>query len=299
MPPSALRTVEGNRPYRKTLPAVLPNRFDQARPFVTLGIIMLAWLLLPLVLKTFARSTLFEIQAPLIVADSYVQDLQTFWSNRLHSKDELLKAGRDQAGLIAQYDFSTQQNQQLQAEILRLENLLNLPPLPAFRYEPARVALRDFSSWWQHLVIRKGSNYGLLVGSPVVFSGGVVGRVTEVHRYTAVVDLITSPTFRIAASIAGDSRPVSYHGGLDDSFSSPRGFVEFVPLDVYAARSTPKRIVTSGLGGVFPAGLSLGEISGLEASPDGQFRFGDVKLDERLGSLTEVTVLVPLNPDAL
>jgi rod shape-determining protein MreC len=278
---------------------VLPKRFDQARPFLTLGVLLLLWLLLPLALKTFTRATFFAIQAPLTVADSYVEDLQHFWSNRLHSKDELLKAGRDLAGLIAQYEYSTQQNKALEAEILRLENLLNLPSLPAFRLEPARVARRDFSGWWQRMVIRKGTNYGIPVGAPVVFAGGVVGRVVEVHRYTAVVDLITSPTFRVAATVSGDNRPISYQGGLNDSFSSPKGAVEFVPLDLFASPSAPKRLVTSGLGGVFPAGLTLGDIIDLRPGGDGLFKTGTVTLDERLISLTEVTVLVPLNPEEL
>ena len=278
---------------------MLPKRFDQVSPFVTLGIILLTWLLLPFVFKTFTRATFFEIQAPLTVADSYAHDLQDFWSNRLRSKDELLQAGRDLAGLVAKYHFSVQQNQQLEADILRLENLLNLPPLPAFRLEAARVARRDFSGWWQRFTIRKGQNFGLTVGAPVVFSGGVVGRITEVHRYTAVVDLVTSPTFRLAASVAGDNRPISYQGGLNDSFKAPRGTVEFVPLEFTAARNAPRRLVTSGLGGIFPAGLSLGEILNLELSADGLFKAGDVQLDERIGTLTEVTVLVPLNPEEL
>lgn len=278
---------------------MLPKRFDQARPFATLGIILLAWLFLSLVVKTFTRATFFEIQAPMVVADSYVQDLQTFWSNRLHSKDELLKAGRQVAGLIADYDFGVQQNKNLQAEILRLENLLNLPPLPSFRFEPARVARRDFTGWWQRIIIRKGKNYGIAVGSPVVFAGGVVGRVTEVYLYTSVVDLVTSPTFRIAASVAGNSRPLSYQGGLNDSFKSPRGTVEYIPNDIVATPAQTIHLVTSGLGGVFPSGLSIGEITNLKPSPEGLFKDGEVTLDERLGSLTEVTVLVPLNPEEM
>ena len=91
-------------PRPKNFTAVLPKRFDQARPFATLGIVLLAWLLLPLVLKTFTRTSFFEIQAPLAVADSYAQDLQTFWSNRLHSKDELLQAGQDMAGVSLRTD---------------------------------------------------------------------------------------------------------------------------------------------------------------------------------------------------
>ena len=278
---------------------MLPKRFDQTRPFLILGVILLVWLLLPLVVKTLTRATFFAIQAPLAVADSYVQDLQTFWSNRLHSKDELLKAGKDLSGLIAHYEFSVQQNKELEAEILRLENLLKLPSMPAFRYEPARVARRDFSGWWQRLTIRKGENHGIPVGAPVVFGGGVVGRVVEVHRYTAVVDLITSPTFRLAATVSGDNKPISYQGGLNSSFKSPRGTVEFVPLDIFATPAAPKRLVTSGLGGIFPPGLAIGDITSLEPSTDGLFKTGEVALDERLISLTEVTVLVPLNPEEL
>jgi rod shape-determining protein MreC len=278
---------------------VLPKRFDQTRPFFILGVILLVWLFLPLVVKTFTRATFFAIQAPLTVADSYVQDLQTFWSNRLHSKDELLKAGKDLSGLIAHYEFSVQQNKELEAEILRLENLLKLPSMPSFRYEPARVARRDFSGWWQRMTIRKGENHGIPVGAPVVFAGGVVGRIVEVHRYTAVVDLITSPTFRLAATVSGDNKPISYQGGLNSSFRSPRGTVEFVPLDIFATPTAPRRLVTSGLGGVFPPGLAIGDITNLEPSTDGLFKTGEVALDERLISLTEVTVLVPLNPEEL
>lgn len=276
---------------------MLPRRYDQARPFLILGIVLLAWIFLPLAAKVFTRASFFEIQAPLTVADSYVRDLQDFWANRMHSKDELLKAGRDLAGLVARYEYANQQNTHLEGEILRLENLLKIPAMPDFRFEPARVARRDFSGWWQRIIIRKGANYGITEGAPVVFAGGVVGRVTEVHRYTAVVDLITSPTLRLAAAVAGDTRPVSYQGGLNPSFNTPRGTVDFVPLDVYATAATPKRLVTSGLGGVFPPGLTIGEITQLEPSADGLFKSGEVLLDQRLGNLTEVTVLIPLNPE--
>jgi rod shape-determining protein MreC len=276
---------------------VSPKRFDQARPFATLGVVLLAWLLLPFALKAFTRVTFFELQAPFAAAQSYVQDLQEFWALRTRPKNEIIEAGRDLARLNASYEVRLQENEQLKAEILRLENLLKLPPMPAYRLEPARVARRDFSGWWQRMIIRKGSNYGITVGAPVVFSGGVVGRVVEVHAYTSVVDLVTSPTFRVAASAEGDNRPTSYQGGINDTFAAPRGTVEFVPLDIFATAAQPKRLVTSGLGGVFPSGLTIGEITLLEPSTDGLFKTGEVRLDERLGSLTEVTVLVPLNPE--
>ena len=58
--------------------------------------------------------------------------------------------------------------------------------------------------------------------------------------------------------------------------------------------AAPKRLVTSGFGGVFPPGLMLGTITRASMGSDGLFQAGEVRLDERLGALTEVTVLVPL-----
>lgn len=273
------------------------KRFDQARPVLILGVAVAAWLLIPIVVKSFFRASFFELTAPAIMVTSHVRDLQDYWALRAHSRDDLIKAGRDLARLNASYELGIQQNTELEAEIVRLENLLRLPKFDEYRYEHARVARRDFSGWWQRIVIRKGKNYGIVVDAPVVFTGGVVGRVVEVYATTAVVDLISSPTVRLTGVVEGDTRLITFSGGVNPTFRPPTGIVEFVPLDIYASSAAPKRLVTSGLGGVFPPGLTLGMITRVELGMDGLFKAGEVKLDERLGSLTEVTVLVPLNPE--
>lgn len=270
------------------------KRLDQAKPFVTLGIIFVAWLLVPTAIKAFLRASFFELTAPVTLAASRVRDLQEFWSLRLHSKSALIEAGRDLARLNSSYELAVQQNTELKSEIARLESLLRLPSFTEYRYEHARVARRDFSGWWQRIVIRKGKNYDIIVGAPVVFTGGVVGRVSEVRATTSVVELITSPSVRLAGVVEGDSRPISYQGGVNPTFAPPTGVIEFVPLDIVASVNTPKRLVTSGFGGVFPPGLTLGTITRVSIGSDGLFQSGEVRLDERLGSLTEVTVLVPL-----
>src|SRR3954469_10507649 len=121
----------------------------------------------------------------------------------MHSNRDLIEAGRDLARLNASYEVAIQQNAELQSEITRLESLLRLPSFSEYRYEHARVVRRDFSGWWQRIVIRKGKNYGILVGSPVVFTGGVVGRVAEVRAMTSVVELISSPSVRLAGFVEG------------------------------------------------------------------------------------------------
>jgi len=276
---------------------VSPKRLDQSRPFFTLGLVVIAWLVIPTVIKTFTRASFFELTAPISVSASYARDLQEFWSLRLHSNTELIDAGRDLARLNASYSLSVQQNSELQAQVARLESLLRLPPYANYRAEAARIARRDFSAWWQRMIIRKGTNFGIPVGAPVVFTGGVVGRVTEVHAYTSVVELISSPSVRIAAVVEGDDRPISFQGGINPTFGPPKGTIEFVPLDIFASAAAPKRLVTSGLGGVFPPGLNLGMVVKVEPSTDGLFKTGEVQLDQNLATLTEVTVLVPLNPE--
>lgn len=272
-------------------------RFDQARPFVTLGIIVAVWVLLPVVIKSFMRASFFELQAPVTMSASYLRDVQEYWGLRAHSNEELIAAGRDLArGMASTFEVVSQQNTELLAEVRRLEALLKLPAYAEFRQEHARVVQRDFSGWWQRLVIRKGKNYQIPVGAPVIFTGGLVGRVTEVRAYTAVVELVSSPTFRLAATVEADTRPISYQGGLNPTFGPARGVIEFVPLDIFANSAAPKRLVTSGLGGVFPPGLNIGQIMKVEPSTDGLFKTGEVQLDPRLNEITEVTVLVPLNP---
>jgi rod shape-determining protein MreC len=273
------------------------RRFDQARPFLLLGIILLGWLLVPVVVKSFLRVSFLEVQAPVDATASYVRDLQEFWADRAHSNSELVEAGRQLRRIYAGYEFQAQQLEAQRAELARLEQLLRLPSNPDFRLEPARVARRDMSGWWQQLVIRKGANYDIPPGAPVVFSGGVVGRVREVRAYTAIVDLVTSPRVRLAAHIQDDPRPVSYQGARNPTLGPARGLVEFVPPDIVAYSTNPRRLVTSGLGGVFPPGLTIGFVGRLDASPDGLFQSGEVSFDPRLDELTEVTVLVPLHAD--
>jgi len=288
-------------------------RFDQARPFLTLALLLLVWLVAPVFLKIFWRASFFEFQAPIDATASYVRDLQEYWTLRTHSKHELIEAGRDLARINASYALAVQENTTLRAQLDRQHALLQIPPPPEHRLEHARVVRRDFSAWWQRLIIRKGRNYAIPVGAPVVFAGGVVGIVSEVHAYTATVDLISSPNVRLAAVIEGDARPISYQGGLNPTLARPRGVIEFVPLDIAQTRSpttnTPNRngnapnalpahqLLTSGLGGVFPAGLRIGQITQLRPNADGLFQTGEVALDSRLSELREVTVLVPVATD--
>lgn len=265
----------------------------QLKPLLVLLVFLAIWWIAPTVMKRFSQNAFYEFQAPLIAAQGYAKDLQSYWSLRTRSKNDLIEAGRDLSRINAQYQNAKQMSEAQSEQIARLESLLNLPSRPEFRYEIARVAQRDISAWWQQIIIRKGENYDIPVGAAVVYNGGVVGRVREVHAYTAIVELVSSPGFRMAANVVGEAAPVTYLGVVNEPFSPPRGEALYVPPSITVTPAEPRKLVSSELGGIFPAGLTIGEITSLEPGSDGYFQKASVRLSPQLSALREVAVVIP------
>ena len=97
--------------------------------------------------------------------------------------------------------------------------------------------------------------------------------------------------------IEGDNRPVTFTGLASLPFTS-QGLVQHVATDIELLSSQKLWLVTSSLGGVFPDGLKIGSITGLEVDSQGLFQSGNVELDERLNRLSEVAVLIPKSTES-
>ncbi len=270
------------------------KRLDKSKPLILLGVFFAIWWLVPSLVKSFTRVSFSEFQAPVWIVSSYLDNLGDFWSRRNHSKEELITAGREIARKKVYYQLKTQQTKLLEEEIKRLEATLNMPGRIDFRYEVARVIQRDLNLWWQQVTIQKGKNYGIVKGAAVVFEGGVAGRVVEVNWLTSKVELISSPNFRMAASFEEDGRPVVYQGIVQNGFGNPVGSVRDAPEDLRASKQKPLKLVSTGLGGTFPPGLSIGNVIWMEPGSSGIFQAGRVQLDKRLLNLHEVSVLIPI-----
>ena len=273
------------------------ERKQRLRPLILLGLVLFIWILVPPFFKTVTEDFFYEFQAPAWIGGSFVRDVQKFWTGRVESKKGLIEKGRDLARLNATLQFQIQQLDTLSAQVDRYEELFNLPSLPTYQAIVGRIARRDTHGWWQEITIRKGSNFDIPEGAPVVFAGGVVGKVREVNMTTSKIDLITSPNIRLAAVFEGDKRPVLYQGSISGPFTSPKGSVMNVPTDIQISRDHPRRLITSGLGGVFPEGLTIGWVRSLEASSDGLFQSGEVVLSGDLNTLREVAILQKLESD--
>lgn len=270
------------------------------RPFFFLFAGMFVWWFAPAAARRAVYEAVYEFEAPSFVLSSRMRELAQYWELRSRSENDLIRAGRDASRLAATMQYEISRNTALRAENLRLEKLLGLPSRPEYRTVPARTVQRRLGMWWQQLVLRRGEEDGVRPGCPVVTAYGVVGRVREVFYDTCVVELISSPSFRISACIAGmENRPVTYQGAGAAPFGKPRGKISDVPADaVLPGGGARLDVVTSGLGGIFPAGLKIGSVAGTAArSGDGIFREADVALSQDLASIEEAAILVPVIPD--
>lgn len=263
------------------------------KPLVALLLLIGLWWLLPVTLQRWLQLSFAEFEAPFTVAHSHLKDLRTYWAYQNHSKRDLIEANRDLSRVNAAYAVGLAQVDELEAEIERLERLLKLPSELEYRYEVARVARRDFTAWWEHVIIRKGRTHGIEAGQAVIYAGGVAGRVRDVYAYTAVVELVSSPGFRMAAQIEGTESPVTFQGDVNAPMQPPLGEVLNVPPNVKRVSGKPLRLLSSELGGIFPAGLLIGDITRLEPAVDGYFQRGEVQLPQRLSELREVAIIVP------
>jgi rod shape-determining protein MreC len=268
------------------------------RPFVYLVLGLLVWWLAPAVFRSFCKDTFYEFQAPVLLTQSHLQDLQNYWAKHASRRD-LIEANRDLAREVAGLSYENRRLRSLADENQRLERLLDLPGHLEYRTVVARVVRRDLNTWWQRLIVRRGSEDGVRVGSPVVIGDGVVGRVTKVHRATSEVQLLSDPAFRISASIDGDERAAVYQGGDNPPFAPPLGKITHLPSDYLHTPpgGTPVNVFTSGGGGVFPGGMPIGVVKGeVQMTAEGLFSEGHVQLHPRLSVLEEVAILIPLKP---
>lgn len=260
-----------------------------------LGAFLFAWCIIPVIIKSTTQIGLYELQAPLSLIPGKLTDLQEYWSLRNHSKKELIEAIRDLARLNASYELSLSENAALKEELKRLEKLLDLPKLPEYQQILARVIRRELSSWSHQMIIHKGQKDGIVNGAAVIYDKGVVGRIKKTFAHTSIVDLASSPTFRIAAKFQGDDRPITYQGISNPAFMDPFGETHNIPNDITVPESEPLRLVSSKLGGIFPDGLTIGIVKNLQPGTDGIFNYAKVYLDTNLHAITEVAVLLPLN----
>ena len=273
------------------------NRQGARASYVALAVFVAGWVILPSAVRRLNREAFVEFQAPALHLVGKSRDLATFWEKKSRSSEEMVAAGRDLARINAALELKLKGLEDIRRENTRLREVTRYNVPADYLSVVARVATRDSSSWWQRIVIRKGRNDGIRPGAPVVFGDTVVGRVTAVHLTTSEVDLVTSPGFRCTAYLEGDdqNRIVLINGVAANSLGTAKARVSVIPYDYLLPAGTPARVTTTGMGGVFPSGLTLGYLDGgAYATQVGNFKESLLVPSRDLYNLQEVSVLVPI-----
>lgn len=145
------------------------------------------------------------------------------------------------------------QNKELDLENIRLKKFVNFTSRVSDTYVAAQIIGRDPSPWFKTIMIDKGVDDGLVKGSPVVVSEGIVGQIIEVSKGYAKVLLITDRNSAVDALVQNSRVRGIVKGNNEDQCSF-----------VYALRKDELKegelIVSSGLDQVFPKGLKIGRI---------------------------------------
>jgi rod shape-determining protein MreC len=117
----------------------------------------------------------------------------------------------------------------------------------------------------RRVVLDRGSQQGVKLGLPVIDNAGVVGQVTRVFPFTSEVTLLTDKEQAIPVQVLRNGlRSVAYGRGqsgmLDLRFVAPNADIQVGDV-----------LVTSGLDGMYPAGLAVAKVSQVESVAQGAF----------------------------
>lgn len=169
---------------------------------------------------------------------------------------------------VAALKQALQDSERLEAENARLRQLLAYQARGEGHWAAAEVLSRGGAAAGNAHKIRvgKGACDEFAVGAVVVVPEGLVGRITSITPHTAEVTLVTDPSVQVSCVVEGagsaENGAGTLAGGTNDRLTLKhlrRG--EGIPPRA--------RVVTSGLGGVFPKGIEVGVVEKVESAGGG------------------------------
>ncbi|MFM2329596.1 MAG: hypothetical protein RLZZ494_1699 [Pseudomonadota bacterium] len=154
---------------------------------------------------------------------------------------------------------------ELQRENDRLRTLLELRPSIQVKSLAAEVLYEAADPYSRKVIIDRGSQHGVVTGSPVITEAGVLGQVGRVYLLTSEVILLVDRDAAIPVLNARTGHRAAAFGGADPDLLELR----FVAAndDVHVGDA----LTTSGVDGVYPAGLAVGKILTLDRRGDSGF----------------------------
>ncbi len=195
---------------------------------------------------------------------------QTWLSSRYLAIHDMITVPRDVASLQQKNAALQAQVTQLQSQVIELQQQLSEAQVlyslldfararPDNQYVAASVIGRDTNPFISYILIDQGSDAGLRHGMPVVTNQGLVGRIDAVTAGGARVQLITDVGSVVNIRVQSSQVEASMIGSVTGDLS-----LEMLPTN--ARLSVGDVVLTSGLGGSYPANIFVGQVSSVSQS---------------------------------
>jgi rod shape-determining protein MreC len=197
---------------------------------------------------------------PIQVAVGSPRQLWVATRDLFESRDSLRAENAELQQRERQLAIAAMRFEALEQENAHLRALTgSLPPLVT-RSQLADVVNVDLGR--QRLVIDKGDSAGLYRSQPVIDATGLVGQIVRLGPWSAEILLITDPEHAVPVEVLRNGTQTIAVGSGDESE------LRLPLLPATADVKAGDVVVTSGLGGVFPAGLPVGTVLEVVRDPD-------------------------------
>ncbi len=231
-------------------------------------------------LQRFVAECVAPLQSGAFVVTDWLGSLVDGYVDLVHVRKE----NEELKERISDLTFQLQELREEAEESKRLRKLLNFGETVKYPLIPARVVGSDPSGWFKTLIIDKGEKEGVTREMAVVNHQGVVGKTVSVSPHFAKVLLVIDQNSAID-SLTQETR---FKGILSGSYDKPCELKYITPMNEVVVG---ERVVTSGLGRIFPKGLSLGTIESVETQPGEMFQKILVKTSVDFSRIEEVLII--------
>jgi rod shape-determining protein MreC len=192
--------------------------------------------------------------------------------------------------MLEQYEQSQYEYEEVKRENKRLRNLIGIQSDLEYETVIAEIVAKSPQNYYKTLIVNRGKNSGIEKWMPVVAYQNetrcVVGKVIDVQQFSARIQPLIDQSSYIGVMLM-ESR---YSGLLQgQSPVSDNCLMQYV--DRRAEISYGDLVITSGMGGIFPKGIIIGEIVSVSKKRYGVFQEAIVKPVVDYGRLEEVYII--------
>ncbi|MGH8069061.1 MAG: rod shape-determining protein MreC [Candidatus Entotheonellia bacterium] len=249
-----------------------------------LSLTLLTWKVKNRVPVIMFENALLSITRPLQQAATWTtQSLRGVWDNYVY----LVNVQRDNQRLREETKWLRQENHRYLEAYLqyqRLQRLLNFREQTPLDVIAAAVVGRNANSWTEIIYINRGTRDKVAKGFPVVTHDGLVGQV--IHAAPALSQVMLLTDFRSGVdALVQRTRASGVVAGRG------RHLAELKFLPVGADLQSGDRLISSGMGGVFPKGLIIGAVKDIHRNGR-QTQQVEIQPSVDFSHLEEVLVLV-------